>query len=94
MRRIAQETLSHLVSWNTPGQALASVSVAMASSAQPKDLESGSRDVDNYEMDGGANASEGLLGKPQQENPPEKKAGRASFFFWIAVNTLATIAIV
>lgn len=66
----------------------------MASSAQPKDLESGDRDVDNYEMDGEVNSSEGLLAKPQQENPLEKKAGRAVFFFWIAVNTLATIAIV
>ena len=62
--------------------------------ASSKDLESGDRDVDNYEMDGGVNSAEGLLPKPQQENPPEKKAGRASFFFWIAVNTLATIAIV
>jgi len=62
--------------------------------AQPKDLESVDQDMDNYGMGGGVNSSAGLLVKPQQENPPEEKAGRASFFLWIAVNTLATIAIV
>lgn len=59
------------------------------------DLEAGERErdeLDKYEME---ESSEGLLAKPQPENPSEKKkAGRASFFFWIAVNTLATIAIV
>lgn len=67
----------------------------MASPDKQNDAEIGDRDGDEkYEMEESTNPSGGLLAKPREENPPEKKAGRASFFLWIIVNTLATIAIV
>ena len=65
------------------------------------DLEAGSSDhniggVEKFEL-GGITTSEAEQPHPENVSTaaaPGKEAGRVSLFFWIAVNTLATIAIV